>query len=65
MYHERRTWFDHTNDYFEYLSGGLGFKSKDVFVMLQMGVHKVPPSVDDLALKSYNRMHASYQVQVE
>lgn len=55
LYHERQTRFDHTIDYFEYLLGDLGYKGEDIFVMIQMGVHKVPPSMDDLILNPTTR----------
>lgn len=35
-----------------------------MFIMRRMDVHKVPPIVEDLAIKSYNNMHAGYRMQV-
>ena len=36
-----------------------------MFIMHWVGVSKVPPSVDDLALKSYHKIHVEYRVQVK
>lgn len=43
----------------------MGCKGKDMFIMHHMGVHKIPLNMDDLALKSYNKMHVGYHMQVE
>lgn len=55
----------HTDGYFEYLLGDLGYKSDDMFIVRQMCIHRFPPHMNDLALKSYNIMHAGYHMQVE
>lgn len=64
FYREWHTTFTHTDDYFAYCLGDLGYKGEDMFIMHRMDVHKVPPIVEDLAIKSYNNMHVGYRMQV-
>jgi hypothetical protein len=44
--------FTNTDDHSKYLWGHLVYEGKDMFIMHWTCVHKVHPSVDDLALKS-------------
>jgi len=36
------------------------YKGKDMFIIHHMGVHEVPLGMNDLALKSHNKMHVGY-----
>lgn len=66
--HLFRNWrhhFTHTDEYFEYLLGDPGYLGESMFIMRRLGTHERPPDADDLAITTYNKMHAGYRVQVE
>lgn len=55
----------HTNNYFEYLLGSLGYNGEDMLIMWKIGRNEVPPGSNDCALQAFNPMHVGYCVHVE
>jgi hypothetical protein len=55
----------HDDEYLEYLLGDPNYFGKEMFIMRRLGRWEVDHNVDENVIKAYNKMHASYKVQVE
>jgi hypothetical protein len=53
-----RYYFIHTNEYFEYLSGNLGYMGEDMFVMHHIKRRELVFKVRVNVVKLYNKIHA-------
>jgi hypothetical protein len=53
------------DEYLEYLLEGLGYVGEEMFIMRRIGKLEIGPNVDQDAIKTYNKMHVGYKVQVE
>ena len=65
FYQEWQTRFTHTNDYFWIVIEGFGVQRWRYVHYAWDCIYKAPPGIDDLALKSYDKMHARYLLQVK
>jgi hypothetical protein len=54
--------FVHIHEYFEYSLSDLGYMGKEMFVMQQLGRHKLAVGHDLDGAHAYNEMHARYKI---
>ncbi len=55
----------HDEKYFEYMLGDLGYLHEGMFIMKRIGRCEVGFNVDQDSIKTCNKMHVGYRIQME
>jgi hypothetical protein len=65
VYNNWYQFFTHVDDYFGYLLGNPNYMGEDMFIMHRIERWELTPNVDHVVMRAYNKIHASFRVQVE
>jgi hypothetical protein len=65
VYKNWSQYFTQGDGYFEYLLGDPSFVGEKMFIMQRIKRRKLMPNVDHAEVRGYNKMHASFRVQLE
>ncbi|KAL3700924.1 hypothetical protein R1sor_018946 [Riccia sorocarpa] len=65
LYKNWRDYFQHDDDYFEYLLGDPGYVGEEQFIMRRVGQREAYEGDDQSVINQFNKMHAGFRVRVE
>lgn len=59
-----RDFFEHTEEYFEYVLGDPGYAGEDMFIMRRIASREIEPG-SEAVINAFNKKHAGLRIRVE